>query len=138
MNDSQVQSRRARLHAEKGGVTMHMTRLCLLVAIWLPLAAGGCIERLPPRPPPEVPPYPQEKFDSPLNAWHWYQRAIDLLGREDERVQFPAGRSGIARCFSSSCALPVRRQQRYARRRPPIKVPPTASNSSAVGSGTTP
>ena len=70
---------------------MNHTRLALLVAICTPLAATGCIERLPPRPAPEVPPYPQEKFDSPLNAWHSYQRAGDLL---DEQVRWPQYQRG--------------------------------------------
>jgi hypothetical protein len=73
---------------------MHMTRLSLLIAIPLLLGAAGCIERLPPLPPPEAPPYPQEKFDSPLNAWHQYQRAGELLARAGESVQFPPAAPG--------------------------------------------
>ena len=69
---------------------MNRARLIQLVAICAAVA-GGCIDELPPRPAPEVPPYPQQKFDSPQNAWHQYARAAELLDRDLRRPEHRSG-----------------------------------------------
>lgn len=56
----------------------------LLLTAALMLAGSARTERLPPLPPPAVPPHPQEKFESPLNAWHLYLRAAQLRDGDAE------------------------------------------------------